>query len=76
MPDYDASLEKLKHFIGERATFVAWEESLGEEGWAVLDVKDHSVLHELAQLDCVALNPVDEPFVEISGGLDAPLIRH
>lgn len=76
MPEYEESLEKLKDFIGDRASFVAWEDSFGEEGWAVLDVKDHSVLHDLGALECVAQTPADEPFVEASRSLDAPIVRH
>lgn len=76
MPDYEESLEKLKEFIGDRATFFKWEDGDAGEGWAVIDVKDHSVLKDLEQLDCVAWDPLDEPLVMEALAEDAPAFFH
>ncbi len=59
--DEDA-IAKLQSFIGKRATYAGLEEDENRDIWAILDVRDHSVLDELAYLDFVALTPADNTF--------------
>lgn len=59
----DAVIEKLKSFIGTRATFLTTEKDQNHEVWAVLDVHDHGILDELVFLDFVALTPTNDAFV-------------
>ncbi len=59
----DVAVQKLKDFIVGRADFVTTEKDEVGEMWAVIDVKDHSILTDLAGLDCVALTPAEDAFV-------------
>jgi hypothetical protein len=56
-------IERLKSFIGTRATYLTTEQDENRESWAVLDVHDHSILDELVFLDFVALTPTNDAFV-------------